>query len=279
LALGSRVLDAPGDAAAAERAAEFLWSTMRREDGRLLHAYRDGVAHLLAYLDDYAYTIEALIALYEATGRARWIDRAVTLAEQMIEHYEDEAAGGFFYTADDAETLITRTKDWHDNSIPSSNGSATNALLRLGRLTDQSSFREAAERALVAGHRVLSEQAAAAGKLLLALDLWHRPEQQIVIAGPTAESNAPLLETYFASYRPATTLAIVTGEAPPSGPVAALAARKDPIDGKATLYVCQNYTCEAPLTGDQAVDALRTSPWRTSFLQRLGDRSKITAVF
>src|SRR6056297_3031444 len=119
LALGSRVLAAPDDAAAAERAAEFLWSTMRREDGRLLHAYRDGVAHLLAYLDDYAYTIEALIALYEATGRARWVERAVTLAEQMIEHYEDEAVGGFFYTADDAETLITRTKDWHDNSIPS----------------------------------------------------------------------------------------------------------------------------------------------------------------
>ncbi|MEX0824572.1 MAG: thioredoxin domain-containing protein [Pirellulaceae bacterium] len=256
LAVGSRVLGRATDAEAAEQAAEFIWSTMRGEDGRLLHAYRDGVAHLIAYLDDYAYTIEAFIALYEATGRADWIERAQTLANQMIEHYEDDAAGGFFYTADDAESLITRTKDWHDSSIPSSNGSAAEGLIRLGRLTNEPSFLAAAKRTLVAGSRVLSEQAAAAGKLLLALDLWHRPEQQVVIASPSPEATAEMMGAYFDQYRPHTTLAIVTGGTPPSDAIAALTANKHPIDGQPTLYVCENYTCDAPLTGQAAVAAL-----------------------
>lgn len=256
LSLGSRVLGKPEYAAAAEQAASFVWDTMRGEDGRLLHAFRDGHAHLAAYLDDYAYTIEAFVALYEATGRARWIERATKLAEQMIEHFEDDQAGGFFYTADDAEALISRTKDWHDNSIPSSNGSAAAGLIRLGRLTDNEAFLTAGERTLLAGTEVIEKQAAAAAKLLLALDSWHHGNRQVVVSGPTAEANQALLDALYRKFLPHTTIAIVTGEAPDKGPLAKLIAGKNPQDGQATVYVCQNYTCDAPQSGPEALKTI-----------------------
>ncbi|WP_153559378.1 thioredoxin domain-containing protein [Roseimaritima sediminicola] len=255
LAVGSGVLQKPEYAQAAERAASFLWDTMRSDDGRLLHAYRDGHAHLMAYLDDYAYTIEAFIALYEATGRARWIQRATALAEQMIEHYQDDEGGGFFYTADDGETLISRTKDWHDNSIPSSNGSAAAGLLRLGRLTGNEQWIGAGERTLLAGGEVIEKQYAAAAKLLLALDFYHHGNRQIVVSGPTDQSHAELLGVLYRRFLPHSTLGIVTGEPPQDGPLVKLLGGKQPQGGQPTLYVCQNYTCDAPQVGDEALAA------------------------
>ncbi|SRR6056297_1380806 len=256
LALGSRVLNQPEYADAAERAAQFIWTTMRDENSRLLHAFRNGHAHLLAFLDDYAYTIEAFIALYEATGRARWIERAGKLATQMIEYFEDDQAGGFFYTAKDAESLISRTKDWHDNSIPSSNGSAAAGLIALGRLTGNEAFLNAGQRTLLAGTEVIQTQAAAAAKLLLALDRWHHANQQVVVSAKTAEASQPLLQAFFSQYLPHTTLGIVTGEAMTDGPVAKLVAGKQPLHGQPTVYVCQDYTCDAPQSGDEALAAI-----------------------
>ena len=96
LSVAGAVLDQPSYLTAAEDAADFLLQHMTRDDGRLLHAFRDGKAHLDAYVDDYAFAIEAFIALFEATGRARWIKRAVKLADSMIKHFEDCELGGFF---------------------------------------------------------------------------------------------------------------------------------------------------------------------------------------
>ena len=256
LAVASRVLQRPDYADAAQRAAEFVWNTMRSSDGRLLHAYRDGAAHLPAYLDDYAYTIEALVVLYEATGNVQWIERAQLLAGQMVEHFEDGDAGGFFYTADDAEPLITRLKDWHDNSIPSGSGSAAHALLRLGRLTNDQRWIEAGERTLIAGAAVIEQQSAAAARLLAAVDLWHHLDRQVVVAAPTTSEAQPLINAYFASYRPHTTWALVVGDAPNDGPLADLVAGKQPVDGRPTLYLCEHYTCEAPVSGEQALQSL-----------------------
>ena len=104
LAIGGAVLDQPRYIAAAERAAEFILSKMTRDDGRLLHAFRDGKSHLDGYVDDYAYTIEAFIALFEATANASLDRSSGKLADCMLAHFEDREAGGFFYTADDAET-------------------------------------------------------------------------------------------------------------------------------------------------------------------------------
>ena len=109
---------------------------MRDPSGRLLRtAGPGGQAKLPAYLEDYAFLIDALVSLYEANLGVSSIETALQLAEIMLDQFWDAENGGFFFTGKDHEHLIARTKDAHDSSIPSSNSMAVMALLRLGRLT------------------------------------------------------------------------------------------------------------------------------------------------
>ena len=144
---------------------------MRREDGRLLHTWRGGKAKLDAYLDDYASLANALVTLYEATGDERWIDEAVRLVDVMLDKFADPAGGGFFYTADDHEQLIARTKELTDSSVPSGNALAATALLAAGqadgtRATISTRPRRRSPRLC----RSCEQAPMAAGQMLLALD-------------------------------------------------------------------------------------------------------------
>ncbi|WP_442509791.1 thioredoxin domain-containing protein [Novipirellula sp. SH528] len=250
-------LDCPEYIEIAERSANFMLDQMMSDNGRLYHAYRQGQSHLDAYVDDYAYTAEAFVALFEATGHARWIARAGKLADVMILHFEDSEAGGFFYTADDAEQLITRTKDWHDGSLVSGNASASMALLKLSRLTSVDAYRVAAERTLKLAGPILKTQAAACGALLSSLDRMLHDDEQWVLAVPDVETMTAWRAQFLGHYRPHATLSWVIGQAPESGPVASLNRGREVIDGKPTLYRCQNFTCERPLTGDGVALLLR----------------------
>ncbi|MGI9470268.1 MAG: thioredoxin domain-containing protein [Rubripirellula sp.] len=249
LATGGGVFNEPTYLDAAERASQFLVEKMTRDDGRLLHAYRDGQSHLDGYVDDYAYTIEAFITLYEANGNARWIANAVKLAEAMLAHFEDRENGGFFYTADDAETLIARNKDWHDGSLVSGNAAAAMGLLRLSRLCDREDFRLAAERTLIAGSEVVTTQSAACAALLSALDRYWHDQEQLVMAVADEESLAMMRSAFLASYRPHCTLSWVIGDAPQSEFVIALNRDRTPLDGEPTLYQCSHFSCAQPIQG------------------------------
>ena len=253
LSVAGAVLDQPAYLDAAERAADFLLTQMTREDGRLLHAFRAGQAHLDAFVDDYAYTIEAFISLFESTGRSRWIGRAVKLADSMIEHFEDRNSGGFFYTADDAETLIARTKDWHDGSLVSGNASAVMGLLKLAQLCNREDFRDVAERTLVCGTQVMASQSGACGALLSALDRFHHDHEQFVLAVADDETLARLRPSLFAHYRPHGSFSWVVGQAPESGPLVALNCGRHAVDGKPTLYRCNHFACDQPIR-QQALD-------------------------
>ncbi len=134
LAPAGRALKDPCYLSAAESAAEFILDRMRGDDGRLLHTFKDGVAKLNAYLDDYANLIDGLTRLYEATGEPRWINSALDLSRIMIDEFADTERGGFFYTGKSHEELIARQKDIYDNATPSGNGMAATALLRLGAI-------------------------------------------------------------------------------------------------------------------------------------------------
>ncbi len=251
LSVAGAVLNQPRYLTAAENAAEFLLKHMTRQDGRLLHAYRGGQAHLDAYVDDYAFTIEAFIALFEATGRARWIKRAIKLADKMIKHFEDRESGGFFYTADDAEALIARNKDWHDGSLVSGNASAASGLLKLSLLCDRKEFRDIAERTLSAGAVVMHQQSGACAALLAVLDHFHHGNQQLVLAVADNEELSRIRPEFFAAYRPRTTLAWVVGQAPESGPAVALNQGRVAVDGEPTLYRCQNFSCDQPIRKEE----------------------------
>jgi uncharacterized protein YyaL (SSP411 family) len=254
LAVGGAAMDEPRYIEAAERAAEFILERMTQDDGRLLHAYRDGQSHLDAYLDDYAYTIEALIALFEATGDQRWVENSINLADTMVKHFEDSEGGGFYYTADDAEELITRNKDWHDGSLISGNASATMGLLRLSGLCDREDYRESAERTLRAAAEVLEKQSAACAGLLSALDRFANDREQIVMAVPDQQTLEKLRPRFFGRYRPQASVSWQVGQSALSSIV--LNKDRNPVDGKPTIYNCRGFVCDQPLVGDDAMQWL-----------------------
>jgi uncharacterized protein YyaL (SSP411 family) len=157
---------------AAVACAEFVLHDLRDESGRLLRTYNDGRAKLDGYLEDHAFLLEALIALFEATCEPRWFEEAAALADEMIARFADGERGGFFSTAADGEALIARRKDVEDTPIPSGASSAAVGLLRLAQLSGEQEY----ERRAVSVLRLLVEVAprhpAAFGHLLQALH-WH----------------------------------------------------------------------------------------------------------
>ena len=171
LAEGGRILKDERYLEAACRAAGFILDRLRRDDGRLLHTYKDGQAKLDAYVDDYADLIDGLTRLYEATGQPRWIESALELARIMIDEFGDVEQGGFFFTGRRHEALIARQKDVHDNATPSGNGMAATALVRLGALTGRDDLTGAGRGALESVQVVLERQPAAGGQSLIAARL------------------------------------------------------------------------------------------------------------
>ena len=170
---------------AATRCADFLLTEMVDEQGRLLRTYNDGGAKILAYLEDHAFMIEALIALFEATCDERWLTQAQSLADLTIERFGDAERGGFFTTAADSERLIVRRKDVEDSPIPSGSSSAAMGLLRLAELTGKERYELEAVRAIALLHEIAPRHPLAFGHLLQAIH-WHlAPMRPIACELPT----------------------------------------------------------------------------------------------
>ncbi len=147
MAHAGRMLDQPAWITSAQRAADFIRTAMW-QNGRLLATCKDGKAHLNAYLDDYAFMLDALLELLQAQFRRVDLEFARALADVLLEQFEDRQEGGFFFTSHDHEKLIHRPKPGHDNAMPSGNGIAAFALQRLGHLLGEARYLEAAERTL-----------------------------------------------------------------------------------------------------------------------------------
>src|SRR3990172_7818706 len=144
LAKGAQVFDEQRYAEAAQCAGDFILNTMQREDGRLLHRYREGEAAVLANVNDYAFLIWGLIELYESTFEVRYLKNAIDLSNDLIKHFWDEKEGGFYFTADDSEELLIRWKDVYDGALPSGNSVAMLNFIRLARMTGNPKFQETA---------------------------------------------------------------------------------------------------------------------------------------
>ena len=187
LARAGQVLDNAEYRAAAVHAGDFLLQRMRTGNGKLLRTYSTGsVPKLNGYLEDYAFLLEALVSLYETVFEVRWIEAAIDLADVMIEQFWDEREGGFFYTGRDHEPLIARVKEAQDNAIPSGNAMAATALLRLARLTGRTDYHQKAETTLQLYQDMMARYPTAAGQMLIALDFYLGPVQEIAIVGDPA---------------------------------------------------------------------------------------------
>ncbi len=170
----------------AEQALEFVRAKLW-ENGRLLASYKDGRAHLPAYLDDYAFTIDAILELQQARWNGAEFDFAVQLAEVLLAQFEDRELGGFFFTAHDHERLLLRPKPFHDDALPSGNGIAAHVLVRLGYLLGDPRYVQAAQRTLQAAWHDIKQAPQACNALLLALEELSAPGQTIILRGPDDE--------------------------------------------------------------------------------------------
>jgi len=233
---------------AARRNADFLVTAMRR-DGLLLRTYKNGEAKLNAYLEDYAFVIEGLVSLYEATFETRWLSEAKALADVMIREFWDDRDGGFFFTGRSHEELIRRTKEFEDNATPSGNSSAANGLLRLAELTGDEGYREKADRILAIAAGALGRYARAFGHMLCALDFRLGPPLEIAVVGDPADEAARALAS--AVRKRYVAARVVAGASPDDAEATALVPvlrDRGLVDGKPAAYVCRNFACKLPVT-------------------------------
>jgi uncharacterized protein YyaL (SSP411 family) len=247
LAGAARHLDRSDYAQAATAALTYL-RQLHWVDGRLLATSAGAEARLAGYLDDYAFTLDAILELSSVRFHADELNWAIELAQVMLEHFEDPRDGGFFFTADDHEALISRPKSFGDEAIPAGNALAARALLRLGWLLAEPRYLLAAERTLRAAWPALLKYPEAHAASLLALEDYLHPPQIVVLRGPLAviEPWRRQLNRMFAPRR--WTLAV---PADASGLPAALAGK--PADERGAAYVCRGTTCSAALTSFEAL--------------------------
>jgi uncharacterized protein YyaL (SSP411 family) len=186
LSIAARVLQDASLDAAATRSVDFIRSELWR-GGRLLAVFKDGLSRFPAYLDDYAFLLDALLELLQSRWRVSDLEFAIELADALLEHFEDPAAGGFFFTADDAEQLIHRTKSFSDEAVPAGNGIAAIALNKLGLLLGNTRYLQVAEKTLRAAWTGIQKYPPGHASLLMALEDTLTPLQVIVIRGAPLE--------------------------------------------------------------------------------------------
>jgi hypothetical protein len=241
-------LDRPKYLAAASECASFLLAELRDADGRLLRTWKDGQARLDAYLEDYAFLLDALITLYESTFQPRWYEQAIGLADTLIDHFEDSERGGFFTTATDRDELPIRRKDLEDSPIPSGNSAAAFALLRLALLSGDGKYERHALGVLRLLFPLAVRHPIAFGHLLRAADFYSSPVREVAIVGPESGIGA-LLGVVRGEFRPHIVLAGGASDAVP------LLQGRDPVDGTAAAYVCEHFVCQAPVTEPEELAA------------------------
>jgi uncharacterized protein YyaL (SSP411 family) len=234
----------------AESAAEFVLSKNAKE-GRLLRRYAGGEAALEGTLEDYAFFVQGLLDLFEATGEPRWLQEAIRLTQIMISDYEDKQDGGFYFTA---APDPARLKEAYDGPTPSGNSVAALNLIRLSELTGNQGFREAAERTLEGFGKDVEENPASHTVMLTALDLLRNGVREIVVSAQSPADAAAMKDEAFRPFLPDKAVMVAT-----SSTYAQLSKLSELLEGrrpaaKPRAFVCQNFACKLPA---DSVEALR----------------------
>ena len=245
LADAGAVLDDARYVDAAERNATFLLGAMR-PDGRLLRTWKDGRAHLLGYLEDYAFLINGLISLHEATFAHRWLHAARELCDEMIELFWDGDAGGLFDVGADHERLIVRPRERFDNAIPSGESAAAEALLRLGVIGGDEEYLSKAALLLRGAAPAAGPYALGHGNWLKVFELYFAEPMEVAIVGGARDADTrALLRALYARYAPSRVVVGLDPEEPRPYP-SPIIERRGQIEGRSTAYVCKRYACALP---------------------------------
>jgi uncharacterized protein YyaL (SSP411 family) len=225
---------------------------MSRPDGGLHRIWVKGEARGLAFQEDYAALIRALVALYEAGFERRWLEEARRLADLMIDRFADPQ-GGFFQTGPEHEDLVARRKEFTDSGTPSGNALAAEALLRLSLLDQNQGYLEQVKRLLSLTGDAMRQAPLFLGQTLGVLDLYLSPSRQVVVVGePGRAETKALLRAIQSRYLPHTVVAL---RRPGEEAYLSLLEGKEPIDSRAAAFICEDYTCLRPVTSPEQLSA------------------------
>jgi uncharacterized protein YyaL (SSP411 family) len=243
---------------AARRAADFIIARMR-SGGVLLRRHREGEAAIPGFLDDYAFFVQALLDLYETGFDLGDLDLAIELAERQIELFMDSINGGFFSTQAGESDLVLRLKDDYDGAEPSGNSVAALNLLRLAQITGRADFEQAARSTLKAFAGRLAQSPETVPQLLVAHLFAHSTPKQVVVAGDrNSEETKAMLR--YAGRRFVLNRVMLLVDSDESrarlGSYVPAIQGMSPVDGKAAVYVCENYMCQLPVTDVEALERL-----------------------
>jgi uncharacterized protein YyaL (SSP411 family) len=241
--------------AAARDNVGFLLANLRRDDGRLLRSWQETAAELpgqgrarhLAYADDYAALLGAVITLAELDDPS-WLAEARWIATDLLRLFHDDDGGGFFTTGTDAPALIVRPKDYEDNATPSENSLAADALLRLAALTGETRYEEVAAEVLDAMGPLVGRHPVAFGELLQALERSVSPPLEIAVVGPAGDARTAALRHEVTSRLLPSAVMLCGDPTADAQPVSPLLADRPLVDGAPAAYVCERFACRAPVT-------------------------------
>jgi uncharacterized protein len=235
----------------AKKAVEFIENILASNDGRLKRTFKDGQSKLNAYLEDYAFYTSGLLDLFAVNSKQEYLDKAIMYADFMLQHFWDEKEGNLFFTSDDHEQLISRTKNFYDLATPSGNSVAASNLLRLYHYSQNNSYLDRAVRIMKAGSRSAAENPFGFGQMLNSIYLYvKKPVEVTVIAGDddgTNSNSSDLVAWLNSQFIPNSINAIVH-----SSEIATLQRYpafkgREAQGGEETAYVCKNYTCSLPI--------------------------------
>jgi uncharacterized protein YyaL (SSP411 family) len=249
LAIGSRVLDNSQYIDAAEKAFDFIMQKLVNQDGRLLARYRQGEAAHLAYLDDYAFLVWGLIELYHTTFDVKYLELALKFNNEMLQLFNDTGKGGLFLYGEDGESLIARPKEVYDGAMPSGNSVAVLNMLLLARMTGDAQLEVKAYDQLNAFTSIVESSPSAHTYFLMAAIFGLYPTKEIVLAGDKEDTLMQrMVSLVHKSFLPQAVVLFNDGSKKEQALIkmAPYVEGQKPIDGKATAYICQNYSCQTP---------------------------------
>jgi len=242
----------------AAEAARFILRQMRK-DGRLMRVFNRGKCQLKGYSEDYAFFIQALIDLYEATFEMNWLKEANALNERMIHQFWDERNGGFFFSGKENESLIAQSKSPYDNAIPSSNSVAVFNLLRLGFLTGEDSLKQKAEQILRLFYKFLSEHPSGFAQMLSGLSFFLGPEE-IGIIGPKDDPRTEsMVKEIYLAYLPDRILSFKDPKERIEGNWFPFL-RDVKVEGPPAVFVCRGFTCLPPVRDEKELRKVLNTP-------------------
>jgi len=222
---------------------------MRESDKKLLHRYRDGESAVNGLLCDYAFLVWGLLELYEADFNPQILQEAVSLNELMLDLFWDEDEGGFFLTPEDGESLLIRPKEIYDGALPSGNSIALSNLLRLERMTANKELGSKAKLVIQAFSGTLKEVPSGYTQFMASLYFSLSATTEIIIVGdPQAEDTREMLSIIGSTFSPIaiTLVKDSTADNKILSKLAPYTSNYTSLNGKATAYVCRNYSCESP---------------------------------